>query len=292
MQGLGNDFVFVDERDLQSAVVSTGSALGTPVYAQLAKRVCDRQFGIGADGLIVVGAPERTDCQLGWLYFNADGSSSAMCGNGLRCLGYWAVHYQYVSQREFRVDTRVGSVPVTVTDEDHITTLIGKPVLSSAGIPVGGPPRDRVLKERVELAGHKYDITCVSVGNPHCILFDSGLTREEAARRAPLIQADPFFPEGVNLEFVEVADKTHADVFVWERGCGPTLACASGAAAVLVAGVLEGRLERTAKIRLPGGLLTVTWDQFSDRVLITGPARISYEGYFDVALYMGEGGTQ
>lgn len=288
MHGLGNDFVFVHERELESAIVNTGAAAGTPVFAQLARRVCDRHFGIGADGLIVVREPRRTDCQVGWLYFNSDGSPSAMCGNGLRCLGWWVAHYDFLPQRQFLVDTQVGSVPVTVKDQDHITTVLGEPVLRSTEIPVGGSARDRVLREHVTLGGEEYDVTCVSMGNPHCVIFGTGLDRREAARRAPLIQTDTFFPKGVNVEFVEVSDRGHCDVYVWERGCGPTLACASGAAAVLVAGVLEDRLNRTAKIRLPGGALTVTWDECTNRVAITGPARIAFEGKFDVAVYMSE----
>jgi diaminopimelate epimerase len=288
MHGLGNDFVFVYERDLELAIVNSGQAVGTAVFSQLARRLCDRHFGIGADGLIVVREPQRTDCQVGWLYFNSDGSTSAMCGNGLRCLGYWVSHYKYLDQRDFVVDTQVGAVPVTVKDSDHITTLIGEPVMQSNLIPVAGDQRERVVRENVELGGDPYTVTCVSMGNPHCIIFESGISRDEAARRAPKIQADEFFPEGVNVEFVDIADRKHADVFVVERGCGPTLACASGAAAVLVAGVMENRLDRTAKIRLPGGALTVSWDPQTNRVSITGPARIAYEGHFDVAVYMNE----
>jgi diaminopimelate epimerase len=288
MHGLGNDFVFVHERDLEAAVVKTGVPFSSPGHGQLAARICDRNFGIGADGLIVVREPRRTDCQVGWIYYNSDGSPSAMCGNGLRCLGYWVWHYQYLTQSDFVVDTAVGPVPVSVRDGDHITTVIGEPILRSTDIPVGGPQRDRVVKEHVTLAGDEYDITCVSVGNPHCVIFNSGFSKEEKAARAPKIQMDPFFPEGVNVEFVEVQDSKHCDVYVWERGCGPTLACASGSAAVLVAGVLENRLDRTAVIRLPGGPLTVSWSELNNKVSITGPARISYEGQFDVAQYMSE----
>lgn len=291
MHGLGNDFVFVHERDLEAAVVKTGAAFASPDHGQLAARICDRHFGIGADGLIVVREPRRTDCQVGWIYYNSDGSPSAMCGNGLRCLGLWVWHYKYLTQNDFIVDTPAGPVPVSVRDGDHITTVIGEPILNSTAIPVGGAPRDRVVKEHVTLGGDEYDVTCVSVGNPHCIIFNSGLTKEEKAIRAPKIQSDPFFPQGVNVEFVDVQDRKHADVFVWERGCGPTLACASGSAAVLTAGVLEDRLDRTAVIRLPGGPLTVSWNELNNKVQITGPARISFEGHFDVADYMGEGRT-
>lgn len=288
MQGLGNDFVFVYERDLESAVVNTGAPAGTTVFAQLARRVCDRNFGIGADGLIVVREPQRTDCQVGWLYFNSDGSSSAMCGNGLRCLGWWVHTYQFLPQQEFVVDTQAGAVPVSVKDQNRITTVLGEPILRSADIPVSGPSRERVLREPLKVGDEELTVTCVSMGNPHSVIFETGWNREECARRAPLIQADSFFPKGVNVEFVTVKDRGHVDVLVWERGCGPTLACASGAAAVLVAGVLEDRLNRTAKVRLPGGSLTVSWDESTNKVSITGPARIAYEGHFDVALYMSD----
>lgn len=288
MHGLGNDFVFVYERDLESAVVKTGAAFSSPGHGFLAQRICDRNFGIGADGFIVVREPRRTDCQVGWIYYNSDGSHSAMCGNGIRCLGLWVSHYQYLNVSDFVVDTPAGAVPVSVRDQDHITTVIGEPILRSDAVPVGGPSRERVVAEHHTLGGHEYDVTCVSVGNPHCIIFNTGLSKDEKAARAPQIQMESFFPEGVNVEFVEVQDRKHCDVYVWERGCGPTLACASGAASVLVAGVLEGRLDRTAVVRLPGGPLTVTWNELNNKVSITGPARIAFEGHFDVAQYMSE----
>lgn len=286
MQGLGNDFVFVREEDLQPRLRGGGSE--PDQYGKLAARVCDRNFGIGADGLIVVRKSKRDDCEIGWYYLNSDGSTAAMCGNGLRCLALWARHHGVVTKTEFSVDTEVGAVPVSVRDSDHITTSLGEPILRSTEIPVGGVLRESVVHERVELAGDQYRVTCVSMGNPHCVIVDGGLSRKEAALRAPSIQSDAFFPEGVNVEFVEVLDRITADVFVWERGCGPTLACATGAAAVLVAGVLEGRLERTAEIRLPGGPLTVSWAADTNRVSIEGPARVSFEGHFDIAEFLSD----
>lgn len=282
MQGLGNDFVFIDEHELQSVVQG-----GAPVpYGELARRLCDRHYGIGADGLIIVREPTRDDCDIAWHYLNSDGSISLMCGNGLRCLALWAWEHRWVTRRDFIVQTDVGAVPVSVRGEDAITTTLGEPILTSSAIPVGGPIREKVVAEPVELGGKSYAVTCVSMGNPHCVIFDSGITDAEAARVAPSIQADKFFPESVNVEFVKLNSRTQADVFVWERGCGPTLACASGAAAVLVAGVLEKRLDRTANIRLPGGTLVVAWDEKTNRVSITGPARITYKGHFDANVYL------
>jgi diaminopimelate epimerase len=288
MEGLGNDFVFVHENDLAASeegasVIDALRARG----AALARRICDRHFGIGADGLIIVRESQRPDCDIGWMYFNSDGSLSDMCGNGLRCVGLFALQNGLVRSREFAVETAIGAVPVCVADEHTITTDLGQPILASNDIPVGGLRRDQVVLEPLPVKEHTLPVTCVSMGNPHCVIFDSGLTNAEQRVLAPWIQEMQFFPRGVNVEFVDVLSRNHARVFVWERGCGPTLACASGAAAVLVAGALAGKLDRSARIDLPGGTLGVRWDS-DGHVRITGPAHIAYKGIFDLNKYLSE----
>ena len=289
MQALGNDFVFVDEVEL--AATQLGATVVeklTERGAELARKVCDRHFGIGADGLILVRASQRKDCQVGWLYFNSDGSISDMCGNGLRCVALWASVNQLVTGKDFAVETAIGPVPVRFEGAHSITTDIGEPVLSSKLIPLSGPAQDKVISQTIDISGHRLNATCVSMGNPHCVIFDSGLSDAEQRALAPAIQQLPLFPESVNVEFVTVKARNHAEVFVWERGCGPTLACASGAAAVLVAGVLEARLDRSAKITLPGGSLNVSWSAEDNRVRIEGPAQVSYKGVFDLAQFLPE----
>lgn len=294
MQALGNDFVFVDEEELASTPLGAQvSANLRQRGAELARRVCDRHFGIGADGLIFVRTTKRPDCQLGWLYFNGDGSISDMCGNGLRCLALWASENKRVSGKEFAIETAIGAVAVIFDGAHSITTDLGEPALSSKLIPIAGSAQDKVVSQVMDIASKeigskRISVTCVNMGNPHCVIFQSGLTDEEQRAIAPKLQLDPRFPESVNVEFVTVNGRDDASVFVWERGCGPTLACASGAAAVLVAGVLEGRLDRTAKITLPGGSLRVSWSAEDNRVRIEGPASVSYKGVFDLAEFLPE----
>jgi diaminopimelate epimerase len=290
MQALGNDFVFVDERDLAAIPASKQLLQDLPLHgALLARAVCDRHFGIGADGLIVVRKAQDPQCAVSWLYLNSDGSQSAMCGNGLRCLALYSVENGLVNERQFKVETAVGAVGVSMIDSDCITSDLGEPTLSSAGIPVAvvaaaGNTKE-VVRHSLQSGKTQFNATCVGLGNPHCVIFESPVAADERALLAPQIQALPFFPEGVNVEFVDVLSPAEARVFVWERGCGPTLACASGAAAVLVAGVLEGRLSRQATIRLPGGALLVSWSEDDRHVRITGPARTMFKGAFDLERY-------
>ncbi len=287
LQALGNDFVFLSQHHLRA------SAAGRDLLdnfaekgALLARRLCDRHFGIGADGLILVAESDNALCQLSWSYFNADGSAAMMCGNGLRCLALYAVDNQLVDSGQFSISTGIGPVPVVFESPERITTDLGQPILESALIPVAGEPRSQVLKESLTIGGLSFSVTCVSMGNPHCVVFESGLKESDFRVLAPRMQELSFFPQGVNVEFVDIVDRSHARVFVWERGCGPTLACASGAAATLVAGVLEGRLERSAVIELPGGNLKVTWLSDKGHVLISGPASCSYKGVLDLGAFL------
>jgi diaminopimelate epimerase len=288
MNALGNDFVLLSEKDLQQE--AQGRALladwqlGGP---KLARILCDRHFGIGADGLILVKSSQNADCKLAWSYINSDGSPSKMCGNGVRCLALYALEAGMIEAGEFLLATDAGPVKIRIESSDCIESDLGEPILESSQIPVSGPSRARVLNHELEVEGHRFAVFCISMGNPHCVIFDSKLSSAEQEQLASKIQALPFFPEGVNVEFVEVENPAYAKVFVVERGCGPTLACASGAAAVLVAGVLSGRLERHAKIMLPGGELSVSWSDKDNRVRLSGPARVSFRGVVDLSLLKG-----
>jgi diaminopimelate epimerase len=249
MQGLGNDFVVIAEKDLMAGRIGSGIVRNQEKeYSRLAKALCNRHFGVGADGLIVVKDTDRPDCDFAWTYINNDGSPSDMCGNGLRCVALWALDRGWVESKQFTVSTAIGPVPVKFEDLNHITVDLGTPVLDSKKIPVSGPSREKVVKETLEVKGKKLVGTCVSMGNPHCVIFEPGINPLDYDIWAPQLQALELFPEGVNIEFVVTEDPKCARVFVWERGCGPTLACASGAAAVVVAGVLENRLNRRPRM--------------------------------------------
>ena len=276
MQALGNDFVVIREEDLNNWLCGNFGH-DAPGLSELARKLCHRNFGIGADGLILVST-NSASCDVSWVFLNNDGSSSLMCGNGLRCLSLWCVLNGAVRQQAFTVETGKGPVKVFFKDADHITTDLGEPILQSALIPVSGSSHGKVVAYELALSTRTVTVTCVGMGNPHCLIFEPNFPQTEFAQVAGEIQRHPFFPQGVNVSFVTSYDRASANVVVWERGCGPTLACASAAAAVLVAGVLENRLERQATINLPGGALQIEWRQSDNCIHISGPARVSFVG--------------
>lgn len=282
MQALGNDFVVVDQDELEVVLSALellhGKRLQPP---QLARQLCRLHFGIGADGFIV--AIRGRQGEIAWQYLNSDGSSSLMCGNGLRCLALWCVRAGWAPGRAFTITTARGPVAIEFESEDAISTDLGEPALEGRFIPVSGPVVDqaRVVRHKIRVLNRELSVTCLSMGNPHCVVFEPEARENEYAALAEALQADELFPEGANIEFVWVQSRESVAVKVWERGCGATLACASGAAAVLVAGVLEGRLERQAVVSLPGGDLKVTW-RADGHVVITGPARVSFQGSIDL----------
>ena len=285
MHGLGNDFIILMQKDLEMVGYSDSNKQFdvSAELSQLALTLCDRHYGIGADGLIIVRDAERTDCDFSWLYINSDGSHSLMCGNGLRSLALWAVETEFTHGHEFVIETGVGPVLVSVESQDEITLELKEPVLESTLIPVSGPSRPQVIRESLHINGTEFKASCISVGNPHCVIFNPPIDTKQYSQFAPKIQNLDFFPDGVNVEFVEVLSSNKAKVYVWERGCGPTLACASGACAVLVAGVLEGRLDPTSEIVLPGGSLFITWSKEDRRIRLKGPARHVFSGIVDLS---------
>lgn len=289
MHGLGNDFVIVDERALtglwQQSSLSQDWQDRLP---ELARVLCDRHFGIGADGLIIARKAKMPENALSWLYVNSDGSLAKMCGNGLRCLSLWAVTTGAVDCAKFNIETAVGAVSVHFNNPDNISIDIGEPVFESDRIPLSGPKRDRFVRQSLRTGDWDLTATCLSMGNPHCVLFDPPVGSQDYAKVAACIQSAPIFPEGTNVEFAMVKDRQFVKLQVWERGCGYTLACASGAAATLVAGVVEGRLDRLAQIELPGGILAVEWAVEDNRVRLTGPAKITFSGRVDLGRLLTE----
>jgi diaminopimelate epimerase len=313
MHGLGNDFVMVLLDDLL-AVQSITEALkkGSNPLPALAKELCDRNFGIGADGLIVgfslkktqaidadilkaldAGYAIDTKCDIGWIYINSDGSSSAMCGNGLRCLGLWALRKELVASNRILVSTKAGVQEILVEDESKVTVDMGKPILQSELIPLNTPKAASFVQGELNSPDFEFKATCVSMGNPHVIIFDAPQAQDSLSemkfsdslkKLSIQVQQHKLFPEGVNVEWCRAVSRNEVHSLIYERGCGATLACASGAAAVVVAGVLEGRIDRRTKIRLPGGYLSIEWVQSDEHVHMSGPAATSFNGTigFDV----------
>lgn len=271
MHGLGNDYVFVS---LQEAEVTD------PVG--LARRISDRHRGVGGDGLILLGPPAAANADLRMRIFNADGSAAQMCGNGVRCAGKLAFDRGWVTSRTIRIEVeqRVVAVELDV-DSDGICSGarvdMGPPMLKPELIPVR-LAGDSVVDAPIRVDGREMKMTCVSMGNPHAVVYVEAVDAIPLERLGSLIEHHPAFPERVNVHFVQVLEPGAVRIITWERGSGRTLACGSGACAVCVAGVLSGRSTRRIKAQLPGGALEVEWDAASESVFQRGPADVSFTG--------------
>ncbi len=269
MHGLGNDFVVLD-----------GVTERLPEVAPFARRLCDRRFGIGCDQLLVVLPPRREDCALRMQIFNADGSEVEMCGNGIRCFARYAVDRGLAAGPEIRVETGAGVIVPRLTGE-LVRVDMGRPRLAGPEIPCASEEAV-VLAHPLEVAGETLRFTCVSMGNPHGVCFLPEVAGLDLARLGPAAERHPFFPKRANIEFVQVEAPDRVRVRVWERGAGETLACGTGASAVCVAGVLEGRTEREVTVALPGGELELAWSEADDHVYMTGPAAYVFTGEIEL----------
>ena len=272
-QGCGNDFVLVDARK---------SGLFANVAA-LSKQVCDRHYGIGADGLIFVLSSSVADFCM--RIFNADGSEAEMCGNGIRCFARYLYDNGITKKRKFTVETGAGIlVPEIVRQDGAITGVrvdMGEPVLAADEVPVTGYGSGRAVDVPIEVAGSDWRMTAVSMGNPHCVVFVDDLASVPIERIGHLFETQARFPKKTNTEFVQVLDRTHLRMRVWERGAAITLACGTGSCATLVAAVLTGRSERAADIILDGGTLHNEWAA-DNHLYMTGPAVEVFSGTVEV----------
>ncbi|MCL6561126.1 MAG: diaminopimelate epimerase [Firmicutes bacterium] len=266
MHGLGNDFVVVRARRV------------LPGAEELARRVCDRHFGIGADGLVFVLPSEKADLRM--RIFNPDGSEAEMCGNAIRCVAKYVYENGLHKKTELRVETGAGiMVPRLRVSGEEVTEVevdMGEPILEREMIPVAGPP-GRVLSEPLLVDDEVFRITAVSFGNPHCVIFLPDVASLKLNVVGPKIENHPAFPKRTNVEFVQVLSTKAIRVRVWERGAGETLACGTGACASVVAAFLNGLTERKVKVSLPGGDLLVFWDE-KNHVYMTGPATEVFRG--------------
>jgi diaminopimelate epimerase len=273
--GTGNDFIMID--DLADRI---------HLDPALVAAACDRRFGVGADGVIRIAPSDGADFFMD--YYNADGRVAEMCGNGIRCLAKYAYDRGLSSELRIDVDTRAGIKHLEIHADNGVagavTVDMGPPALERKSIPMSGDPSDRFLEQAIEVDGRTFTASCLSMGNPHCVLFleePDVLSRVEVGRVGPMVEALPLFPSRTNVEFVTVVEG-RIDVRVWERGSGETMACGTGACAALVACALAGRTGREADVRFPGGLLRVAWRD-DGHVLLTGPAVCVYEGELDQA---------
>lgn len=268
MQGAGNDYVYVD-------CFSESLPADPP---KLARQISDRHFGVGGDGLILICPSERANARM--RMFNADGSESEMCGNGVRCVAKYVFDHGLSKKKSLTIETGRGVLTLDLEVVDGLVERVrvdmGRPILNAAEIPTT-LPGDPVVRAMLPVAGRELEVTCVSMGNPHCITYVDRLSDEWVLGVGRKIEVDPHFPRRVNAEFVEIISPREVRMRVWERGSGETLACGTGASAVCVAGVLAGVTERKLLAHLPGGDLELEWAA-NDHVYMTGPALEVFSG--------------
>ena len=272
MHGIGNDYVYVD-----------CFSHHVPDPAALAQRVSPRRTAIGSDGLILICPSDVADARMEM--YNADGSRGAMCGNGIRCVGKYVAEHGLSANNPLRVETDCGIKILELTRRGSevvsVAVDMGEPILDGPRIPVAA--EGRVIDAPLEVGGREYAITCVSMGNPHAVVFTDDVEQLDLERLGPQFEHHPFFPHRVNTEFIRVESPTRLRMRVWERGSGETAACGTGACAALVAAVLTNRAERHAVLRLNGGDLDIEWRERDGHVIMTGPAEEAFRGEIEIA---------
>jgi len=285
-QGLGNDFILIDNRHQSSPLL-------TP---EQSSKLCDRHFGIGADGVIfLLPPPQSSDAPLDYSMriYNSDGSEPEMCGNGIRCLAKFAAECESIEtyDKSYRIHTLAGTIVPELNQNGMVTVDMGEPQLEIEKIPAD----ELYMKRSSDTSGYdgtrviqvgendkERSIVLVSMGNPHCVTFveksEYDMFDESLEQVGPLWECYKGFPNKINTEFVQVESKDRVLMLVWERGAGRTLACGTGACAVVVAGVLAGKTNRICEVILPGGPLTIEWRESDNRVYMTGPADLVFSG--------------
>lgn len=268
MHGIGNDYVYVN-----------GFEERVENKPEVSRMVSDRHFGIGSDGIIFINPSEKADFEMEM--YNSDGSRAEMCGNGIRCVAKYVYDFGLTNKEKISIDTLAGVKYLDLKVENgkvaEITVDMGKPELIAKNIPIVSE-NEKVVSEDITVDGKNYQITGVSMGNPHAIVYYDGIQDMKIEEIGPKFECHERFPRRINTEFVEVIDRQHVSMRVWERGAGETLACGTGACAVAVACVLNGLTESEVKVTLLGGDLTIRWDKESNHVFMTGPAETVYTG--------------
>lgn len=281
--GLGNDFILIDNRHSCEPVIT----------AEQAVVLCDRHFGIGADG-VIFALPAQNGTDYTMRIFNSDGSEPEMCGNGIRCLAKFIADLEgskihppqpslskggSESQTEYRIHTGAGVIITELRSDGQVKVDMGVPRLLAAEIPTTLAPADaKVIDVPIEVTDKSWSVTCVSMGNPHCITFVEDVSAIDLETVGPQFEHHQAFPQRTNTEFIQVIRSDYLKMRVWERGAGVTLACGTGACAAVVAGVLTGKCDRTTAVELPGGVLEIEWAEVSGRIYMTGPAQQVFTG--------------
>ena len=272
MQGLGNDYVYVNcfEEKIENPPA-------------VARYVSDRHFGIGSDGLIMINPSEVADFEMEM--YNAEGSRGEMCGNGIRCVAKYVYDYGLTDKTQISVETLGGIKYLDLTVEDGKVVLVkvdmGKPELKSDLIPIISE-NEKVIDEPIEVDGQEYHMTGVSMGNPHTVIYVDDVKNLDLEKIGPKFENHERFPKRINTEFVHCIDRNTVEMRVWERGSGETLACGTGACAVAVASILNNLTDTRVTVKLLGGDLQIEWDREKNHVFMTGPAKVVFDGVIDI----------
>ncbi|PSF36685.1 diaminopimelate epimerase [Aphanothece hegewaldii CCALA 016] len=271
-QGLGNDFILIDNRHQITPII-------TP---ELAVLMCDRNFGIGADG-VIFALPGENGSDYTMRIYNSDGSEPEMCGNGIRCLAQFIAEIEGDAPigKTYQIQTLAGVICPRLEADEQVTVDMGYPQLKAQEIPTTLVSADnQVINEPLEIAQTTWLVTCVSMGNPHCITFVEDVAAIPLATLGPKFEHHTVFPSRTNTEFIQVIRPDYIKMLVWERGAGATLACGTGACASVVAGVITNKIDRKCTVELPGGCLNIHWSDTDQRVYMTGPAKKVFTGCY------------
>ena len=271
-QGMGNDFLIIEVDDVSTL----------PVASELAQKLCERNYGAGADGIVFVTHADHDEADFASRIFNADGSEAGVSGNGTRCAAAYLYHRGLWSEPEIRIATAAGLKRGRLVSREgarfEFEFDMGKPDLTSAAVPMSiSPALDRVVRYPLRLGGDILEVTCLSMGNPQCIIFVSDLDALNLREIGPLIEHHSVFPDRANVEFARVITREEIEIRIWERGAGHTLSSGTGSCASAVAAALNGLTDRRVLVRTEGGALQVNWRD-DDRVLLTASAEVVYEG--------------
>ncbi|MEG4533425.1 diaminopimelate epimerase [Microcoleus sp. D2_18a_D3] len=267
--GLGNDFILIDNRHSSEPMITPEQAVD----------LCDRHFGIGADG-VIFALPGQNDTDYTMRIFNSDGSEPEMCGNGIRCLAKFIADLEgSEAKTQYRIHTLAGVISPELRSDGQVKVDMGVPRLLAAEIPTTLAAADaKAIDVPIEVADKSWSVTCVSMGNPHCITFVEDVAAVALETVGPQFEHNKAFPQRTNTEFIQVVRSDYVKMRVWERGAGVTLACGTGACAAVVAGVLVGKCDRVTAVELPGGVLEIEWAEVSGRIYMTGPAQRVFTG--------------
>lgn len=267
--GLGNDFILIDNRASSEPIVTPEQAV----------KLCDRHFGIGADG-VIFALPGTNGTDYTMRIFNSDGSEPEMCGNGIRCFAKFLADLEGSTNptSRLRIHTLAGIIIPQLTADGQVKVDMGEPRLLAEEIPTTlVTAREKVINQSLNVAGQTWSVTCVSMGNPHCITFVDDVAAIPLEEIGPQFEHHPVFPQRTNTEFIQATSRDYLKMRVWERGAGATLACGTGACASLVAGVLAGKCDRVATVELPGGCLQIEWSH-DQKLYMTGAAERVFAG--------------